>query len=147
MPLAFSSVFNSIIFTRQLFVNITCHILIDPDKGNRRGRNVFSFSSLVFIMFKNMSFSTKELAIPEYLHWIQWRKLVITTLRAGYSVSTKFSRGLTKPRSKVSWIMPNLLSEHSVREQCQEGWKLAMKGIYLIKTTLHTKITKGPLIA
>ena len=43
--------------------------------------------------------------------------------------------------------MLNLLSEHSVREQCQEGRKLAMKGIYLIKTTLPTKITKGPLIA
>ena len=43
--------------------------------------------------------------------------------------------------------MLNLLSEHSVREQCQEGRKLAMKGIYLIKNNPPTKITKGPLIA
>ena len=72
---------------------------------------------------------------------------MVTTLRAVYSVSTKFSRGLTKPRSKLSRIMLNLLSEHSVREQCQEGRKLAMKGIYLIKNNPPTKITKGPLIA
>ena len=114
MPVAFSSVFNSIICTRQLFVNITCHILIDPDKGNRR----------IFVSK-------------------QWRKLVVTTLRAGYSVSIKFSQGLTKPRSKLSWIMLNLLSEHSVCEQCQEGRKLAMKGIYLIKTTLPQRLRKA----
>ena len=68
---------------------------------------------------------------------------MVTTLRAVYSVSTKFSRGLTKPRSKLSRIMLNLLSEHSVREQCQEGRKLAMKGIYLIKTTLPQRLRKA----
>ena len=64
MPLAFSSVFNSIIFTRQLFVNITCHILIDPNKGNRRGRIVFPFHREFFLCLRICLFQLENSLYP-----------------------------------------------------------------------------------